>query len=139
MFEDIYLGQEASLSKTVTDADIQVLADVTLDRNPLHLDDAFARRTRFGARIAHGLLGLGLISAVLGTKLPGPGTIYLSQKVGFVGPARIGDTLTAVVKVIDIWPKTRIVTLETKCHNQDGQPILTGEAVVLVEQMPEEE
>jgi 3-hydroxybutyryl-CoA dehydratase len=138
MFEDIYVGQKASISKTVTDADILMLAEVTLDRNPVHLDDAFARRTRFGGRIAHGVLAIGLISAVLGTKLPGPGTIYLSQQVKFLASVRPRDTLTAAVEVVAIRPEKRIVTLKTECYNQDNQAVLTGKAVVLVEQIFEQ-
>jgi 3-hydroxybutyryl-CoA dehydratase len=138
-FEDIYVGQSASISKTVTNADILILADVTLDRNPVHLDDAFASHTRFGGRIAHGILAIGLISAVLGTQLPGPGTIYLSQQVKFLAPVRPGDTIKAVVEVVALRPEKRIVTLKTNCYNQDNQAILTGEAVVLVEQISEKE
>jgi 3-hydroxybutyryl-CoA dehydratase len=139
IFEDIYMGQIASMSKTVTEADILMLADVTLDRNPVHLDDAFAKRTRFGGRIAHGVLAIGLISAVLGTQLPGPGTIYLSQQVKFLAPVRPGDTIKAVVEVVALRPEKRIVTLKTNCYNQDNQAILTGEAVVLFEQISEKE
>jgi 3-hydroxybutyryl-CoA dehydratase len=139
MFDDLYLGQNASLSKTITDADILKLAEVTLDHNPVHLDDAFARRTRFGGRIAHGVLAVGLISAVLGTKLPGPGTIYLSQQIKFLAPVRPGDTLTAIVEVVALRPEKRIVTLKTECHNQDHQAVLTGEAIVLVERIHEGE
>ena len=138
-YEDIYVGQIASISKTITDADILTLADVTLDRNPVHLDDAFASRTRFGSRIAHGTLAIGLISAVLGTQLPGPGTIYLSQQAKFLAPVRPGDTIKAVVKVVALRPEKRIVTLTTNCYNQDDQAILTGEAVVLVERISEKE
>jgi len=139
LFEDLYVGQIASISKTVTNADILMLADVTLDRNPVHLDDAFASRTSFGGRIAHGTMAIGLISAVLGTQLPGPGTIYLNQQAQFLAPVRPGDTIKAVVKVIALRPDKRIVTLETNCYNQDDQAILTGEAVVLLEQISEEE
>jgi 3-hydroxybutyryl-CoA dehydratase len=139
IFEDIYMGQIASMSKTVTEADILMLAEVTLDRNPVHLDDAFAKRTRFGGRIAHGVLAIGLISAVMGTQLPGPGTIYLSQQVKFLAPVRPGDTIKAVVEVVALRPEKRIVTLKTNCYNQDNQAILTGEAVVLFEQISEKE
>jgi 3-hydroxybutyryl-CoA dehydratase len=139
MFENIRVGQSASVSKIVTDADIQMLAEVTLDRNPVHLDESFARRTRFRGRIAHGVLAIGLISAVLGTQLPGPGTIYLSQQVKFLAPVRPGDTIKAVVEVVALRPEKRIVTLKTNCYNQDNQAILTGEAVVLVEQISEKE
>jgi 3-hydroxybutyryl-CoA dehydratase len=139
IFEDIYMGQIASMSKTVTEADILMLAEVTLDRNPVHLDDAFAKRTRFRGRIAHGVLAIGLISAVMGTQLPGPGTIYLSQQVKFLAPVRPGDTIKAVVEVVALRPEKRIVTLKTNCYNQDNQAILTGEAVVLFEQISEKE
>jgi 3-hydroxybutyryl-CoA dehydratase len=139
IFEDIYMGQIASMSKTVTEADILMLAEVTLDRNPVHLDDAFEKRTRFRGRIAHGVLAIGLISAVMGTQLPGPGTIYLSQQVKFLAPVRPGDTIKAVVEVVALRPEKRIVTLKTNCYNQDNQAILTGEAVVLFEQISEKE
>ncbi len=138
-FEDIQLGQKASISKLATNSDILALADVTLDRNPVHLDEVFASQTRFRGRIVHGILAVGLISAVLGTKLPGPGTIYLSQQVRFLAPVRPGDMLTAVVEVTALRPEKQIVTLKTECYNQDNQTILTGEAVVLVEQISEQE
>ncbi len=139
LYEDIYIGQIASISKTVKDADIRILADVTLDRNPVHLDDAYASHTRFAGRIAHGTLAIGLISAVLGTQLPGPGTIYLGQQVKFLVPIRPGDTIKAVVKVVALRPEKQIVTLETNWYNQDEQAILTGEAVVMLDQITEME
>ena len=134
MFEHIYVGQKASIAKAITDSDILTMAELTLDRNPVHIDDAFASGTRFGGRIAHGVLAIGLISAVLGTKLPGPGSIYLSQTVEFLAPVRPGDTVTAVVEVVAIREDMQIVTLKTECHNQQKQTVLTGEAVVLVEE-----
>jgi len=128
-------GEMASLTKTVTEADIALFAGVTGDFNPLHIDREFAKRTRFGERIAHGFLSAGLISAVLGTKLPGPGSIYLRQSLNFHKPVKIGDTITAIVKVTAYNEEKRIVTLETNCYNQDGVMVLSGEAVVLSEEV----
>lgn len=129
------IGQTASLTKTVTEADISLFAGATGDFNPLHIDEEFAKRTRFGERIAHGFLTAGLISAVLGTRLPGPGSIYLSQSLNFHKPVRIGDTITATVEVSAYNEEKRIVTLETNCYNQDGVVVLSGEAVVLLEEV----
>lgn len=128
------VGQTASLTKTITEADISLFARVTGDFNPLHTNAEFAKTTRFGERIAHGLLAAGLISAVLGTQLPGPGSIYLSQSLKFHKPVKIGDTITATVTVSSHDAKKRIVTLETICHNQDGVVVLSGEAVLLLEE-----
>ena len=128
-------GETASLTKTVTEADISLFAGVTGDFNPLHIDGEFAKRTRFGERIAHGFLTAGLISAVVGTRLPGPGSIYLSQSLNFHRPVKIGDTITATVKVSAYNEEKRIVTLETNCYNQDGVVVLSGEAVVLLEEV----
>jgi 3-hydroxybutyryl-CoA dehydratase len=129
----VSIGETASLTKTITEADISLFAGVTGDFNPLHVDGEFAKRTRFGERIAHGLLTAGLISAVLGTRLPGPGSIYLSQSLNFRRPVKIGDTVTATVKVSDYDVEKRIITLETSCYNQDGDVVLSGEAVLLLE------
>jgi len=131
----VSIGQRASFTKTITEADISLFAGVTGDLNPLHVDKEFAKRTRFGERIAHGFLTAGLISAVLGTRLPGPGSIYLSQGLNFHKPVKIDDTITATVKVTAYNQERRIVTLETKCHNQDGVVVLSGEAVVLLEEV----
>ncbi len=126
-------GDTATLAKTVTQSDIEQFAKLVGDMNPVHVDPDFAKKTRFGRRIAHGMWGLSLISAVLGTKLPGPGTIYLSQTVKFRAPVFPGDTLTAKVKVLQVRQDKPIITLETNCENQKGELILTGESVVLVE------
>jgi 3-hydroxybutyryl-CoA dehydratase len=98
-FEDLTVGQEASLSKTVTEADIVAFAEVSGDRNPVHLDAAYAATTMFKERIAHGMLSAAYISAVFGMKLPGPGAIYISQTLNFKAPVKIGDTVVATVKV----------------------------------------
>jgi acyl dehydratase len=130
---NLEIGDRAQLSKQVTEADIQLFAEVTGDDNPIHLDPHFAAATRFKGVIAHGLLSAGLISAVLGTKLPGPGGIYLSQTLQFKRPVRIGDTITAEVVVTRLNPEKHIVTLDTVCRNQDEEDVLTGEAVLLAE------
>jgi acyl dehydratase len=129
----IKVGDTASVSKNVTDEVIRAFAEVSGDHNPLHLDEAFAATTRFGRRIAHGMLGASLISSVLGNELPGAGSIYLSQTLKFRAPAFIGDTLTARVTVASIREGKPLVTLETVCENQHGEVLIQGEAVVLVE------
>ena len=127
------VGEKARLSKTVTESDVAGMAEVTGDFNPLHVDTAFASRTRFKGRIAHGVLSAGLISAVLGMRLPGPGAIYLSQTLNFLYPVRIGDTLTAEVEVTKWRADKCIIYLDTRCFNQDGRDVVEGEAVLLVE------
>ena len=126
-------GETAKLVKTITQSDIEQFAELVGDRNPVHVNPDFAKKTRFGRPIAHGMWGLSLVSAVLGTKLPGPGTIYLSQTVQFKAPVFAGDTLTAKVKVLEVRQDKPIVKLETTCENQKGELILMGESVVLVE------
>jgi 3-hydroxybutyryl-CoA dehydratase len=131
--QGISIGQRASLTRTITDAEIAAFAKLTGDDNPLHLDDAFAARSRFGRRVAHGLLCAGLISAVLGTKLPGPGAIYLQQTLRFVRPVFPGDTVTATVEVTACRPDRRTATLRTTCADESGRMVLEGEAVVLLD------
>jgi 3-hydroxybutyryl-CoA dehydratase len=127
------VGDTASISRQITDADIRAFAELSGDFNPVHLDDEFARTTRFGRRIAHGMLGASLISTVLGTKLPGQGAIYLSQTLQFLAPVFRGDTVTAKVTITKIKEGKPIVTLETVCENQRGETLIKGEAVVLLE------
>lgn len=127
------VGDKASFRRTITEADIALFAGATGDTNPYHFDEEYARRGRFGKRIAHGMLITGLISTVLGTRLPGPGTIYLSQTIQFRKPVFIGDTITAVAEVKSIRPDKPIVTLTTNCYNQEGETVVEGEAVVLIE------
>jgi 3-hydroxybutyryl-CoA dehydratase len=129
---NLKVGDTASLTKTITDADIRAFAELSGDRNPLHLDDEYAATTRFGRRIAHGMLAASLISTVLGTELPGTGTVYLSQNSRFLAPVYPGDTITARVTVTNIRDDKPIVTLETICENQRGEVLIKGEAVVLV-------
>lgn len=125
------IGQKATLTKTFTAADVEAFAAASGDHNPVHLDEAYARTTRFGRRIAHGLLVAGLISAVLGTRLPGPGTVYLGQELAFKAPVYLGDTITAVVEVIGVREGKPIVNLSTNCYNQDDVAVIEGKAVVL--------
>ena len=128
----IELGDRASLSKSFSAGDVRQFSEISGDRNPVHLDAAYAAKTRFGRPIAHGMLVAGLISAVLGTELPGPGSIYLSQTLQFRAPVYIDDTVTAMVEVTAIRPDKPIVSLKTVCTNQSGQVVLEGEAVLLV-------
>ncbi len=121
-------GEQAELTRTVGLADIAAFAEVTGDTNPVHLDEEYAARSFFGGRIAHGMLGAGLISAVLGTMLPGPGAVYVSQELHFRAPVRPGDRLTVRVTVV-AWDGNRgRVTLRTEVMNHDDVTVLTGEA-----------
>jgi 3-hydroxybutyryl-CoA dehydratase len=124
-------GAKASRTQTITDEMIRAFADLTGDHNPVHLDDAYAATTRFGRRIAHGMIAAGLISATLANDLPGPGTVYLSQTLQFKAPVFPGDTVTATVEVRAVRPDKPLVTLATTCAKQDGTVVLEGEAVVL--------
>lgn len=130
---DFYIGEQASLTKTVTESDVTTFARLIGDMNPIHIDDDYARSSRFGRRVAHGALTGGLISAVLGNKLPGPGSIYLSQQIEFLAPVFIGDTITAVVEVTSWRPEKRIVTFKTDAYNQEDKQVVTGQSVLLVE------
>ena len=129
-FDELSLGQSAELTRTVGARDLEAFAEVSGDTNPVHLDDAYARTTTFGGRIAHGMLSAAFISAVLGTKLPGPGAIYLSQSLRFRRPVRIGDEVTARATVKALDDKRGHVTLETVCL-VSGKAVLEGEALVL--------
>lgn len=130
---DIKTGDSATYSKTITDDDIRAFAALAGDHNSVHLDDEYARKTRFGRRIAHGMLSASLISTVIGMKLPGVGSIYLSQSFKFVAPVFPGDTVTAKATVKAVRDDKPVVTLETVCTNQRGETVVTGEAMVLVE------
>ncbi|MHA6345049.1 MaoC family dehydratase [Roseivivax sp. CAU 1761] len=128
--EDIEIGMTRSLRKEVTDRDIEMFAEVSTDRNPVHLDDEYARDTIFEGRIAHGMLTAGLISAVIGEQLPGHGTVYMGQTLKFLGPVRPGDLVHAEVEVIEIDLAKRRVKLNCHCA-VDGKKVLIGEATVL--------
>lgn len=133
--EDLSVGMSAVHSKTVTEADIVKFAEVSGDSNPLHLDEAFAKTTRFKGRIAHGMLSAGFISTVLGTQLPGPGSVYMSQSLRFTAPVRIGDTVTARAEITDIRSDKKRVTLATTCVVGD-KVVIEGEALVMVPSRP---
>jgi 3-hydroxybutyryl-CoA dehydratase len=131
--DEIHVGDVAELAKTVTESDIALFAGVTGDFNAVHIDAEAAKKSVFGERIAHGMLSAGFISAVLGMRLPGSGSIYLSQTLRFTKPVRIGDTVTARVEVLEVLTAKRRVRLATSCRNQNGQVVVDGEAVVMVE------
>jgi len=120
------IGDSAQIVKTITEGDIELFARATGDFNPVHLDAAYADKTMFKGRIAHGLLSVGFFSAILGNILPGHGTIYLSQEVKFVAPVRIGDTITAKVEVIELIPEKNRARFRTSCVNQDGKLVVDG-------------
>ena len=128
--EDIVMGMSRSLRKSVTDEDIEMFAAISTDRNPVHLDDDYARDTIFEGRIAHGMLTAGLVSAVIGEQLPGHGTVYLGQSLKFLAPVRPGDMVEAVVTVTDSDFSRRRVRMDCAC-TVDGKKVLVGEATVL--------
>ena len=125
---ELKIGDSAQISKTITEADIELFARATGDFNPVHLDQAYAEKTLFKGRIAHGILSLGLISSVFGNILPGHGSIYLSQEVKFLAPVRIGDTITAKVEVIELLLEKNRAKFKTTCTNQNGQLVVDGTA-----------
>ena len=129
-FEDLELGMSASVSRTVSEADILMFAGVSGDTNPVHLDQEFAASTMFGGRIAHGMLSAGLISAVFGTRLPGPGSIYLSQTLKFKAPVKPGDTVTATVTVREVNVEKNRVILDTVC-TVAGKTVIDGECLMM--------
>jgi 3-hydroxybutyryl-CoA dehydratase len=134
---DFRVGERARFTKTVTEADVTTFAGLIGDFNPLHVDAEYARKSRFGRRVAHGMFTGGLISAVLGNKLPGPGAIYLNQQIEFLAPVYIGDTITAVAEITSWRPEKRIITLKTDAYNQDEVQVVTGKAVLLVDRAEE--
>lgn len=129
-YEEICIGQKESIIRTITSYDIEMFAVITGDKNPVHLNELYARKSIFGKRIAHGMLTSSLISSILGTKLPGANTIYLSQSLKFLAPCYIGDTLTATVEVIEKKDTKKIIIFNTVVTNQFDTKILEGQAVV---------
>jgi 3-hydroxybutyryl-CoA dehydratase len=127
---EIHLGDSAEFSKTVSETDIYLYAGITGDFNPAHVNAAYAEKTFFKTRIAHGMLTAGFISTILGTLLPGPGTVYLKQELRFMAPVRIGDTITARAEVTAKVEEKNKITFKTTCINQDGTVVLDGEAMV---------
>lgn len=133
--EDLTIGQSASFAKTITEADILGFSGVSGDTNPVHINQEYAEGTMFKGRIAHGMLAASLISAVIGTKMPGPGSIYISQSLAFKAPVRIGDTVTAKVTIVEIISERKRIRLACECTVK-GAVVLDGEAVIMVSRRP---
>ncbi|MGB6012197.1 MAG: MaoC family dehydratase [Desulfobacterales bacterium] len=127
---ELKIGDTAEFAKTVSESDIYLYAGITGDFNPAHINEDYAKNTFFKTRIAQGMLSAGFISTVIGTKLPGTGSIYVKQDLRFLAPVRIGDTITARVEIIEIVAEKKRVRLKTTCINQEGTQVLDGEAVV---------
>ena len=128
--DELAVGQSARFSKTVTESDVYLFAGITGDFNPAHVDEEYARGTYFETRIAHGMLTASFISTIIGTMLPGPGSIYMGQEVRFLAPVKIGDTITAVAEVEEILSEKKRVRLKTYCTNQNGDTVVDGQALV---------
>ena len=134
--DQIKVGDSAEFAKTVSETDIYLYAGITGDFNPAHINEAYAQKTFFKTRIAHGMLTAGFISAILANQLPGPGTIYMKQELKFLAPVRMGDTITAKVEVLEIISEKNRVRLKTTCTNQEGTQVLDGEALVSAPKAP---
>lgn len=130
-YKDFKIGMEASISKTITETDVILYSGLSLDTNPLHINNEYAKKTFFKKKIVHGMFLAGLISAVLGTRLPGEGSIYLEQYLNFIKPVFINDTITATVKIIELQNEKKIILLSTVCTNQKEEIILQGQAKIL--------
>jgi 3-hydroxybutyryl-CoA dehydratase len=130
-FEDLKVGMRATYVKTVTEFDVIAFAGLSGDKNPIHLDEAYARKTRFGGRIAHGMLSAALLSAVLGTRLPGPGAVYMSQTLFFRAPVRLGAEVTASVEIVELIPAKSRVRLACAC-TVGADTVIDGEALMFV-------
>ena len=128
--EELHVGDKAEFSKTISESDIYLYAGITGDFNPAHINEAYAAKTFFKTRIAHGMLLGGFISAILGNQLPGPGTIYIRQELNFLRPVHIGETIIARVEIVEVLPEKNRIRLKTTCVNQDGILLVEGEAIV---------
>jgi 3-hydroxybutyryl-CoA dehydratase len=129
-YDEMTVGMAAERTRVVSDALVRAYAELTEDFNPLHVDDEIANKSRFGGRIAHGMLSAGLVSAVLGMDMPGPGALWLTQTIKFTRPVMVGDTLRTRVEVIELMPTKRRARLATTCRNQKGEMTLDGEALI---------
>lgn len=129
--KEIKVGDKATIQKTITEADVILFAGVSTDQNPAHINEEYAKKTMFKKRIAHGALTSSLVSAVLGMKMPGAGTIYISQLSKFMAPVYIGDTITAIVEAKEVVTEKNRVVFRTYCENQEGKVVMDGEAVVM--------
>jgi 3-hydroxybutyryl-CoA dehydratase len=128
--EELQVGDTARFSKTISESDVYMFAGVTGDLNPAHVNEEYAKGTFFETRIVHGMLTASLISTVVGTMLPGPGTVYMRQEVSFLAPVKFGDTITAIVEVSEIMADKKKVRLKTYCINQENKTVVDGEALV---------
>ena len=133
-YEDLKVGQSASMSRTVTERDVQLFGEATGDFNPVHFDEAYARKTVFRGRVAHGVLSIGFMSAVMGTELPGPGSIFISASIQFKGPVRIGDTVVTTCTVKEVRTRREVV-MTCRCE-VNGKPVVEGEALLLAPKKP---
>lgn len=135
-FEEFHVGDKASHTKTITEADVTLFAGISGDFNPLHVNEEFAKQTQFGRRLVHGCFSSALISAVLGMKLPGPGALYASQSVRFEKPVFINDTLTATAEVIEKFTKKggklQFLRIKTDVTNQEDEVVTSGEALIII-------
>jgi len=128
--EELKVGDTARFSKTISESDVYLFAGITGDLNPAHVNEDYAKDTFFKTRIAHGMLSASFISTVIGTILPGPGTVYMRQEVSFMAPVKFGDTVTAIVEVVEIIADKKRVRLKTYCINQENTIVVDGEALV---------
>jgi 3-hydroxybutyryl-CoA dehydratase len=128
--DELKVGDSAKFSKTISESDVYLFAGVTGDFNPAHVDEEYAKETYFKTRIAHGMLTASFISTVIGTMLPGPGSIYMRQEVNFLAPVKIGDTVTACAEISEIMADKKRVRIKTYCINQEGKTVVDGEALV---------
>lgn len=131
-FQDLFVGQRAELVRTIGEADLALFAELTGDYNPVHFDEEYARKSVFGKRIAHGMIAGSLVSRLLGMSLPGPGSVYLAQSFRFLAPVGIGDTIVVAVEITGLRAEKRHVQLATTVTNQNGQVVLSGEALIKV-------
>ena len=129
--KELNIGDKASFQKTISETDVYLYAGITGDLNPAHINQVEAETTMFQGRIAHGMLTAGLVSAVLGMQLPGPGSIYLGQELKFLAPVRMGDTIKAEVEVIEKIEEKNRIKLNTICTNQNGVEVLKGIATIV--------
>jgi 3-hydroxybutyryl-CoA dehydratase len=137
--EELQVGDTAKFSKTVSESDVYLFAGVTGDLNPAHVNEAYAKDTFFKTRIVHGMLSASFISTVIGTMLPGPGTVYMRQEVSFLAPVKFGDTVTAIVEVAEIIAEKKQVRLKTYCINQENTTVVDGEALVSPPRAPKKQ
>ena len=131
-FAELKVGQSAERTKLMTESLINAYAELTGDFSPVHIDEAAAAKTRFGTRIAHGMLSVSFLSAVIGMDLPGPGTIWVAQALKFKQAVKLGDTITWRVEVLELFPEKKRATLSTVCRNQRGETVIEGEGTILL-------